>query len=134
MPSVIHYVGVAGVGEDAALLPVGDLRAGVFGYDRKTRPEDIKDGFSRTLMVVETNRDNGPWTAGGRPTVRGLDPAQPPYLGRCGQFGSGHDRGGKTNALFADGSVRYLLLKGGMSAETFEALATIAGGDEVGDY
>jgi prepilin-type processing-associated H-X9-DG protein len=133
-PGLVHYVGVAGVGEDAALLPVKDPWAGVFGYDRKTRPEDIKDGASRTLMVVETDRHNGPWTAGGPATVRGLNPGQPPYLGRSGQFGSGHDRGTKTNALFADGSVRYLWLEGGMSAETFEALATIAGADEVGDY
>jgi prepilin-type processing-associated H-X9-DG protein len=128
-PGLAHYVGVAGVGEDAAWLPVEDRRAGVFGYDRKTRPGDIKDGPSTTLVVIETDADNGPWTAGGRATVRGLEPGRSPYLGRGGQFGGRH-RGGVTNALFADGSVRPL--GAAMSAEVFEALATIAGGEDVG--
>jgi prepilin-type processing-associated H-X9-DG protein len=128
MPGLAHYVGVAGVGEDAALLPVEDKRAGVFGYDRRTRPEDIRDGTGTTLMVVETATDNGEWTAGGRATVRGLDPDHPPYLGRHGQFSSYHRA--VTNALFVDGSVRAL--GSGMAPEVFEALATIAGGEDVG--
>jgi hypothetical protein len=124
-----HYVGVAGVGEDAALLPVEDPRAGVFGYDRKTRLEDIKDGTSTTLLVVETARDNGPWTAGGRATVRGLDPDLGAYLGHDGQFGSRH-RGAVTNVVFVDASVKTL--RTGMAPGLFEALATIAGGKEAG--
>jgi prepilin-type processing-associated H-X9-DG protein len=130
MPGLAHYVGVAGVGEGAASLPLEDRRAGVFGHDRKTRPEDIKDGTSTTLMVVETATDNGPWTAGGRATARGLDPDRPPYLGRDGQFSSYHLHGAVTNALFVDGSVRAL--RAGMAPEVSEALATIAGGEEVG--
>jgi prepilin-type processing-associated H-X9-DG protein len=127
-PGLTHYVGVAGVGDDAALLTVGDKRAGVFGYDRKTRAEDIKDGNSTTLLAIETARDNGPWTAGGWATVRGLENGGPPYLGRGGQFGSSH-RGGVTNALFVDGSVRCL---GTVAPNVFEALATIAGDEQVG--
>ena len=103
-PSLTHYVGIAGMGVDAALLPVEDHKAGVFGYDRKTRMEDIKDGTSTTLLVVETAKTNGPWTAGGRPTIRGLDPNQGAYLGPHGQFGCGH-RGEITNVVFVDGSV-----------------------------
>src|ERR1700730_14522670 len=38
-----HYVGMAGVGIDAALLPKESLRAGVFGYDRMVRFDDITD-------------------------------------------------------------------------------------------
>jgi prepilin-type processing-associated H-X9-DG protein len=128
MPALAHYVGLAGVGGDAALLTVEDKRAGVFGYDRKTRLDDIKDGTGTTLLVIETMRDNGPWTAGGRPTVRGLDPAQPPYFGRDGQFSSGHR--GVTNAVFVDGSVRSL--KAEIAPDVFEALATIAGDEQVG--
>jgi prepilin-type processing-associated H-X9-DG protein len=124
-----HYVGVAGVGDDAALLPKEDKRAGVFGYDRKTRLEDIKDGTSTTLLVVETATDNGPWTAGGRPTVRGLESDRRPYLSRQGQFSSYH-RGDVTNALFVDGSVRSI--GPGIDPKVFEALSTIAGGEEVG--
>jgi prepilin-type processing-associated H-X9-DG protein len=126
-PSMTHYVGVAGVGPYATTLTPGDPGTDVFGYDRKTRLEDIKDGTGTTMLVIETTRDNGPWTAGGFPTVRGLDPAGGPYLGKGGQFGSNHKRG--TNVGFADGSVRTLNEKVG--SEVFEAMATIAGGDGV---
>src|SRR4051794_21164726 len=60
--SWISYVGIAGVGTDAAKLPRGDRRAGVFGYDRSARTGDITDGASETLLLAETALDNGPWT------------------------------------------------------------------------
>jgi hypothetical protein len=137
-PQPSHYVGVAGVGLNAAGWGAGYPGNGVFGYDRRTRLEDITDGAGTTMLLIETNRDNGPWTAGGPPTVRGLDPAGGPYLGEGGQFGSGH-RGGQgwsprppyvTHVLFADGSVRGLA--DGVRPEVFEALATVAGGEETG--
>lgn len=128
-PGLTHYTGVAGVGEDAAFLPRDDPKAGVFGPDWKTRLEDIKDGLSTTLLVVETVTENGPWTAGGRATVRGLEPSRTPYLGRHGQFGSRH-QGAVTNAVFVDASVRCLGAR--IDPKVFEALATIAGGEEVG--
>ena len=131
VPGLTHYVGIAGIGDDAAFLPVGDKRAGFFGYDRKTCLDDIKDGTSTTLLVVETTRDNGPWTKGGRATVRGLGPDQGPYLGRDGQFGSRH-HGAVTNVVFVDASVKFVRVE--MAPGVFEALATIAGGEEVGDY
>src|SRR5262245_41999091 len=34
-PFPTHYVGIAGLGEDAAALPLANQRAGYFGYDRK---------------------------------------------------------------------------------------------------
>jgi len=40
----LSYVGMAGVGVDAPMLPVKHPRAGVFGYDCVTRIEDIADG------------------------------------------------------------------------------------------
>jgi prepilin-type processing-associated H-X9-DG protein len=132
-----HYVGIAGVGADAARLPAGDRNAGVFGYDRATKREYIKDGLATTLMVLETTSALGPWCAGGPSTVRGLDPEGAPYLGAGGQFGSMHRHtlpgslSGRvtTNALFADGSVRPLTPD--VSPRVLEALATIAGGEEV---
>jgi prepilin-type processing-associated H-X9-DG protein len=137
-PPPTHYVGVAGVGPDAAAWGVGYPNNGVFGYDRRTKLEDITDGATTTMLLIETNRDNGPWTAGGPSTVRGLDPAGGPYPGAGGQFGSGHrgTAGGSprppyaTNVLFADGSVRSLT--DGVRPEVFEALATIAGGEAMG--
>jgi prepilin-type processing-associated H-X9-DG protein len=121
------YVGIAGLGTDAPTLPVGHARAGVFGYDRQTRLEDFKDGISATMMLAETELANGPWTAGGPATVRGLDPSRQPYIGRGRQFGGLH-RGG-VNLAFADGSVRFLSET--IDRKVFEALSTVAGGESL---
>ena len=121
-PMPTSYVGVAGIGEDAASLPGKHPRIGLFGYERVTRREDVTDGLETTLAVIETAHDNGPWLAGGPATVRGLDPSRP-YLGQGNQFGGTHRR--LTAALFADGSVH--LLADSLHPRTFEALATIAG-------
>jgi prepilin-type processing-associated H-X9-DG protein len=61
-------------------------------------------------------------------TVRGLEPQTSPYLGRASPFGGTH--AGGAIVLFADGSARFL--KESISPEVFQALATIAGGEEVG--
>ncbi len=63
-----HFIGIAGVGKDAPTLPLGHPRAGVFGYDRRTRPSDIKDGISSTMMIAESSLANGAWVAGGPAT------------------------------------------------------------------
>lgn len=128
-PGLTHYVGIAGVGPDAAAQPKYDAQAGVFGYDRRTRRADIKDGASTTVMVAETTADNGPWTAGGPATVRGLDPGRLPYLESSGQFSNRH-LPTATNVVFADASVRSLAA--GIDPRVFEALATIAGGEQTG--
>jgi prepilin-type processing-associated H-X9-DG protein len=135
-PGLTHYVGIAGIGPDAASRPlhIDDKRTidptiGYFGYDRILHREDIKDGLSTTMMVLETRLNNGPWTAGGYPTLRGLDPAAQPYIGTDGQFGGTHSGG--VNALFADWSVRFLSQS--IDPRVFEGLATIAGGEDVGN-
>jgi hypothetical protein len=119
LPYYTHYVGVAGVGEDAAHLPLDDPRAGVSGYDRQVTLEEVKRQDA-TLLFIETARDNGPWAAGGPPTVRGLVPGTP-YLGRDGQFTSGHP--GVVPAAFVDGSVRAL--ETSLDPHVFETFATI---------
>ena len=81
-------------------------------------------------MVTETAAHNGPWVAGGPASVRGLEQGGTPYMGRNGQFGTTHRRG--IMCLFADGSVRFL--RSSISPEAFEALATIAGGDQPGEF
>src|SRR5262249_15130062 len=125
-PSSTSYVGIAGLGPDAPRLPVNDPRAGIFGYDRHTRPADIKDGASTTMMIAEAASANGPWTAGGPATVRGLDPARRPYIGPGRQFGGNHVGGAMV--MFADGSVRFVGEL--VDPKVFEALSTIAGGEE----
>ncbi len=123
---VTTYIGVAGIGSRAPLLPRNDPQAGVFGYESSARLQDITDGTSTTMMVIETAKDNGPWAAGGPSTVRGLDPTQS-YIGSGRQFGGLHSGGAMT--AFADGSVRFVSDK--ISPATFEALATIAGHETV---
>ena len=83
-------------------------------------------------MAVETVRTTGAWTAGGPPTVRGLEGDGPRYLTRHGPFGGLH-RGG-ANALFADASVRFL--PESTDPQVIEALATIrgsAGAEPIGE-
>jgi prepilin-type processing-associated H-X9-DG protein len=81
-PGWTTYVGVTGVGDNAATLPGGSPSAGFFGYSRSLtldelaplRDEDTTQatGTSRKMMVLETTDRNGPWVAGGTPTVRGV--------------------------------------------------------------
>lgn len=131
----IHYIGIAGLGEKAAQLPSGHRDAGVFGYDRSTTPRDIKDGLATTLLFLETTQIIGPsWLAGGRSSVRGLDPDDAPFLGRSGQFGSFHPASWIGNeivlhAVFADLSIRLLHQK--IDSNVLQALVTIAGDEEV---
>ncbi len=101
---VSHYVGVAGVGPDAPHLPASDPRAGVFGYQRVVRLEDIPDGASSTLAILGVSGRLGPWAAGGPATVRPL--TERPYINGPDGFGSGQPHGMLVG--MADGSVRFI--------------------------
>jgi prepilin-type processing-associated H-X9-DG protein len=124
-----HYIGIAGLGPDAAELPAKDARAGFFGYERALALTDIKDHAGALLAAVETAQVSGAWTAAGLPTSRGLDADDPPYVGPDGQFGGTHPGG--ANALFADGSVRFLARS--FDPEVFEAAATLRGAATLGE-
>jgi prepilin-type processing-associated H-X9-DG protein len=126
-PARTSYPGIAGVGRHVAELPKeqnGTLtpHIGVFGYDRQVGPEDLARGLSYTLLVAETALADGPWAAGGPPTVRGLDPTELPYLGPSRQFGGLHANG--LNVLLADGSVPFI--RDSMDSRQWETMATIA--------
>ena len=101
-----HYLGASGVGPDAVALPADAPGAGFFGYERKLTLADLPRPAADVLMVIETCNASGAWTAAGPPTVRGLGPSRPPYLGASGTFGGNHPGG--ANAVFADCSVRFL--------------------------
>jgi DNA-directed RNA polymerase subunit M/transcription elongation factor TFIIS len=131
MWAATHFVGMAGVGLDAADYRADDpatakLR-GVFGYDRETKKEEIKDGLDQTIVLIQVPPEpKSPWIAGGGSTVRGvsedLDCVKPfvctEYQGKRGTF-----------AIMADGKVRFIPET--IEPKTFQALCTIAGGDKV---
>jgi hypothetical protein len=121
---VTHYVGVAGVGADAAELKTSDRRAGLFGYWRTPRLEDITDGASNTLATLGVSGRLGAWAAGGNATVRAL--TKPPYVNGPDGFGSGQPDG--MLAGMADGSVRFLSKD--VDPLVLEQLATIGGGEK----
>ncbi|HMP60535.1 MAG TPA: DUF1559 domain-containing protein, partial [Gemmatales bacterium] len=131
--AVTQFVGMAGVGPDAPYSPANHPLAGVFGYDRQTRLEDIRDGASTTIMLIQVDGDTtGPWIAGGGATVRGTSPNCDRDVGVRGGFRS-PNHGGKEGVwvVMADGSVRFLSRS--ISPNVFKALCTLAGGDDPGD-
>lgn len=125
---VTHYVGVAGVGERGPFLPVNDPKAGMFGYNRVTRFQDVLDGLSNTLMVGEVRDNLGPWAAGGPGTIRPL--TDKPYINGPNGFGSRTPGG--AHFLLGDGSVRFV--SENIDPGVMEALTTIRGGERVDPF
>ena len=126
-PTRASYIAIAGLGVDAPSLTTSHKRAGIFGDNRRVTPADVKDGSSTTMMLVESDSVPGPWFAGGRKTVRGLDPARQPYIGPKHQFGGNHY--GVAAVLFADGSAKFVSET--VDPKIFEALSTMAGGEKI---
>jgi hypothetical protein len=120
-PGMTHYVGVAGVGPDAAGRRRDDTLAGVFGYDRGVKREEVTAGVSYTMMVAETAERNGPWLAGGFPTVRGAEPGVEHYVGAGRPFGGLHHR--VAQVLWVDASVRPV--SEATPGDLFRACATL---------
>jgi hypothetical protein len=125
-PGLTSYVGIGGVGSNAAALPSGSPKSGAFRYDGPTPFNDIKDGLSQTLLFGETRNDPGPWLRGGPSTVRALEdaPDAAPLIG--GQFGGYFPTG--ANFALCDGSVRLFSVR--TTPQVLLGLATI-GGKEV---
>jgi hypothetical protein len=124
-----HYVGIAGVGLDAAEYsaddPVQAKKMGIFGYHRQTKLDDVKDGLSNTILMIQVPPTyKRPWIAGGGATVMGV-----PEKNSIAPFVS-TKRGDKagTYVLMADGSVRFITAD--ISDDVFKALCTINGGDK----
>jgi hypothetical protein len=110
---------------------------GEFGHERTVTFADVKDGTSCTLLLLETQRNTGPWAAGGSTTLRGIDSDDEPPIGKEGAFGyhAGATRWNfgrvptKAISVMADGSARTIPAK--VDATMLEALATIAGRESV---
>lgn len=125
-----HYVGLSGIGLDAADLPDSPEfrnRLGLFGYDRPTNLDQVPDGLANTIYLITVPPGvPRPWLAGGGATIQGV-----PESNSLAPFVADHG-GGKRGAyvLMADGSVRFL--REGTADNVFKALVTKAGGDDPG--
>jgi len=125
-----HFVGIAGVGVDAADWPANDpgtaKKLGVFGYERRTTVKDISDGMANTAYMIQVPPTHQrPWIAGGGATVTGI-----PETRSVQPFVSTQANGKRgTYLLMCDGSVRFV--KDDVSDEVFQAMCTIKGGETV---
>ncbi len=133
------YVGVAGVGPQAATLPITSPQAGIFGYDRTTKKQDLRGGAANTLAIIETAHANGPRAAGGFATVRGIETEDGHPIEAGGPFASRHpgpfrgyflsSRKGVTLGVLADGSVRVITED--IDPAILAAMATLGGKPDV---
>jgi hypothetical protein len=119
------YPGTAGLGLNGQRLEPADPGAGFWGAGRPLTLDEVTDGLSNTLMLIETSRDNGPWTAGGTPTLRSLVLDDIPTIGKNSQFGGFHPN--LCIATNADGSVHQLTSP--IDSSTLEQMFTIRGGE-----
>jgi Protein of unknown function (DUF1559) len=125
-----HFVGIAGVGMDAASYGANDPavadKIGIFGYDRQTSVRDISDGAANTILIAQVPPFvKRPWLAGGGSTAVGV-----PEKNSVKPFVSTQGDGKKgTLVVMADGSVRFI--SENVSDEVFKALATIKGNESV---
>ena len=124
----LDYVGISGIGPDSASLKNNDPKAGIFGYNRKTRIRDITDGTSNTVAIMDSSERGKSWLQGGKSNIRGF--TQQPYIN--GPDGIGGPHVGGVNAAFADGSVRFI--SENIDPKVLEALATKAGGEVVPNF
>ena len=125
-----HFVGIAGVGMDAASYAANDPavadKIGIFGYDRPTSVRDITDGAANTILMAQVPPFvKRPWLAGGGSTAVGV-----PEKNSVKPFVSTQGDGKKgTLVVMADGSVRFI--SENVSDEVFKALVTIKGNESV---
>lgn len=128
-----NYVAVAGVGLDIPRVdpnrPENQKLVGMTGYNWGSKPEDVKDGLSNTIYMLQTPPGlQQPWIAGGGATVRGLDPDDPMFAFKYTH--PNRDKPG-TYALMGDGSVRYI--PANIDPKVFKSMATRAGAEALSD-
>jgi hypothetical protein len=130
-----HYVGVSGIGYDAAEYLADDpavaKKLGIFGYNRITRKDDIKDGLDKTILLLQVpTHSKLPWLAGGGSTVRGISEdadCLQPFICCEREHDGKKERGAR--AIMADGKVRFI--PASTPPEIFRALCTINGGEKI---
>lgn len=111
-PSATNYLAVVGA---ATLWPGG----------KSPRLEDIRDGMSNTIGVVEVADSDINWM---EPRDMGFDQAVV-GVNKDRHVGISSNHSGGANVSFVDGSVRYL--PESVSPATLRAFLTIAGGEKI---
>jgi len=145
-PAVTHFVGIAGVGLDAADYPrdnpaFADKR-GVFGYDGSATIADLQKGrgAANVIMAMQVPHDGltgvSPWIAGGGSTVRGI-----PEKNSLAPFVLTNDKNGKpitykghrgAYVVMADSSIRFL--DASTPDDIVKALSTVQGPGPKADF
>jgi len=129
-PLLSNYIANGGFGLDTPGLTLeqSGKRGGAYRYDGPTPLDAFPDGQRHTAQFLETNENLAPWLQGGPGTLRGLDPANSPFLGFGRPFGGCHPGG--MYASMVDGSVQFI--KETIEPAIFQSMLTRAGGpDEV---
>jgi hypothetical protein len=131
-PGITNFVGVAGVGFASGEYSADNKKSGIFGYDRITKIEDIKDGPANTiaLLLVKQNK-NHPWIAGGGASIVGISEgpdALAPFL-VLEKTNRNKEKEATGIAIMADGKIREISNK--ISPEIFRAMCTIDGGEKI---
>jgi hypothetical protein len=129
---ITNFVGVSGVGYASGEYSTDNKRSGVFGYDRITKIEDIKDGPANTiaLLLIKQNK-NHPWIAGGGASIAGISEgpdALAPFL-VLEKTNRNKEKEFTGIAIMADGKIREISNK--ISPEIFRAMCTIDGGEKI---
>ena len=129
-----NYVGLAGLGLDAARYdpkdPAVQKKMGLYGYDWTSRPDEVTDGLSNTIALMQVPPGyQRPWIAGGGATLTGIDDRiEKPLQNYVTKLPDG-TRG--TTVLMGDGSVRTV--RETIDPAVFKAMVTRAGGDALDD-
>jgi hypothetical protein len=129
---ITNFVGVSGVGFASGEYSADNKKSGIFGYDRITKIEDIKDGPANTiaLLLIKQNK-NHPWIAGGGASVVGISEspdALAPFL-ILEKTNRNKEKEITGIAIMADGKIREISNK--ISPEIFRAMCTINGGEKI---
>ncbi|MBN9122544.1 MAG: DUF1559 domain-containing protein [Planctomycetes bacterium] len=124
-----NYVAIAWRGLNIAREnpndPAFKTKVGITGYGWGSKPEEVTDGLSNTIYMMQTPPGlQQPWIAGGGATVRGLDEVDP--MGTFKYPQRGRTKEG-SYALMADGSVRFI--PADIDPQVLLAMSTRAGGE-----
>jgi hypothetical protein len=123
-----HFVGLSGIGVNAAELPdtpENAKRLGIFGYERETAISAVTDGLDKTIFMIQVDSNIArPWIRGGGATVQGVTEKDcfKPFRVRQANLDYG------AYAIMCDGSIRFI--KTGIPDELFKAMVTYKAGDD----